>query len=88
MNKEKRKAIKENNKKIEFVIDILNKYKEEIELIQSDEEEAYNNLPEGFQDGLRGQDMQDAIDEIEEMIDEIDDIIERLSEVKNNLSVL
>lgn len=88
MNKEKRKAIKENNKKIEFVIDILNKYKEEIELIQSDEEEAYNNLPEGFQDGLRGQDMQDAIDEIEEMIDEIEDIIERLSEVKNNLSVL
>lgn len=88
MNNDRRKQIKESNKKIDFVIDILNQYKSEIELIQSDEEDSFDNLPESFQYGLKGDTIQDAIDEMEDVTERIDEIVEMLGSIKTNLLVL
>lgn len=88
MNKERRTQIKTNNKRLDLVTDVLNSYKSELESIQMDEEFAYDNLPEGFQNGIRGDEMQDAIDEMEDAMEAIDKIIKELEEIKTNLTVL
>ena len=88
MNKERRTQIKTNNKRLDLVTDVLNTYKSELESIQMDEEFAFDNLPEGFQNGIRGDEMQDAIDEMEDAMETIDKIIKELEEVKSNLTIL
>ena len=88
MNKERRSEIKKANKILEMAIDLLEQYKEELNEIQEEEEEAFDNLPENFQDGIKGDVMQEAIDEIEYNVEELDDVIKRLNYIKEHLSVL
>lgn len=88
MNKERRAQIKTNNKRLDLVIDLLNTYKNELESVQMEESDAFDNLPEGFQNGIRGDEMQDAIDEMEDSIETIDNIVKELEEVKSSLSIL
>ena len=88
MNKERRSQIKKSNKRLDLIIDLLTTYKSELESIQMDEEFAFDNLPESFQNGIRGDEMQDAIDEIEDAIDEIDDIMKKIEDIKDNLLIL
>ena len=59
MNKERRKRLAEAFEKIGEV-------KEIIESVKDEEQEAYDNLPENFQNGERGEEMQGYI----EMLDE------------------
>lgn len=88
MNKERRSQIKKSNKRLDLIIDLLTAYKNELESIQMDEEFAFDNLPEGFQNGIRGDEMQDAIDEMEEAVENIEKIMEKLNEIKTNLTIL
>ena len=88
MNKERRQKIKTNNRKLDLITDLLKTYKSELESIQMDEEFAFDNLPEGFQNGLRGDEMQEAIDEMEDCINEIDKMMETLEEIKSDLTIL
>lgn len=61
MNRERRKRLQEAFDKIAEVQEILSEVRDE-------EQEAYENLPENFQYGERGEEMQGYI----EMIDEAD----------------
>ena len=88
MNKEKRGRIKEVNTKISMVMDLLQQCKSEIESVQMDEEFDFDNLPEGFQEGIRGSSMQDAIDEMEDGVGKIEDIMSDLETIKTNLAIL
>lgn len=65
MNKQRRKKLGEAFDKLCEVSEILAEVKDE-------EQEAYDNLPENFQYGERGEEMQNYI----EMIDEVDGYIE------------
>ena len=49
--------------------------KSEIEAIKDEEEEAYYNLPEVFQDGERGEKMQSAMISMESAIDSVDEVV-------------
>ncbi len=44
----------------------LNEVIDTIREVQDEEQEAFDNMPEGFQVGSRGETMQDAIDEMDE----------------------
>lgn len=88
MNKERRSEIKKASKRIDLVVELLEEYKSDIEIIQMDEEEAYDNLPEGFQNGLKGDAIQEAIDEMEDAIDEINTVIKTIENIKTSLSIL
>ena len=73
MNAKRRAAIRAAINKIEDLLDGLGfDVTEDLKSIQRDEETAYANLPEGLQDGERGEAMQNAIDAIEEAIDTLD----------------
>lgn len=88
MNNERRGQIKKCNKRLDLVIDLLTTYKSELESIQMDEEFAFDNLPESFQNGIRGDEIQDAIDEMEEAVENIEKVMEKLNEIKTNLTIL
>lgn len=71
---------KERRNRINKVIEQLETLKDEIADIGMEEEEAYDNLPEGIQESDRGEAMQEAVDNLEMAGDTFDDIIEYLNE--------
>lgn len=73
MNKERRKQIGEVRDKLESA-------KAEIEDLQNEEQEYYDNMPEGFQNGEKGERTQAAIDALEEAATEIGTALEKLDE--------
>lgn len=66
MNKERRKMLAEAFEKI-------GEAKEILENVKDEEQEAYDNLPENFQNGERGEEMQGYIDMLEEAYGYLDD---------------
>lgn len=66
MNKERRKRLAEAFEKI-------GEAKEILESVKDEEQEAYENLPENFQNGERGEEMQNYIDMIDEAYGYLDD---------------
>lgn len=75
MNKDRRKLIDELATKFEDLkIDLVN--------IKQDEQDAYDNLPEGFQNGDKGDKMSEAIDNLESAENSLDELIDYLNEAK------
>lgn len=78
MNKQRRKALEE-------IIGKLEELKEEIEAIQEEEQEAYDNIPESLQDTDRANHMYENIDALEEVASNIQDYgIDALQEILEN----
>lgn len=74
MNKERRKRIEEIQDKILGL-------QADLQWIKEEEEEAYDNLPDGIRDGERGDAMQDAIDAMENADSSLQDAYDNLSDV-------
>lgn len=67
-------------KDLEKAIELLEQAREIIEYALNDEQEAYDNLPEGIQDSERGDRMYQAIDSLEDAESGFDDIIDSINE--------
>lgn len=74
MNKARRKWLSD-------VINKIEEQKSELESIRDEEQDCFDNLPEGIQYSERGDTMQEYIDNIDEAISEIDDILSNLSDI-------
>ena len=74
MNNERRKQLRELIKKVEIL-------KGELERIESDEEFAYDNMPENLQSTLSGTNSEEAIEKMNEAIEYIDDAIGCIEEI-------
>lgn len=72
---------KDRRKRIEILIKELHKHVGELEMLIDEEQEAYDNLPEGLQYSLRGESMEEAIDTMSEALDSLNDTINSLEEV-------
>lgn len=73
MNKERRDRLSD-------VIASLEEAKDLLTDVQADEQEAFDNMPEGLQYSARGSKMQDFIDLMEEAGELIDDVCEFIDE--------
>lgn len=73
MNNTRRKQLEKLSERIEQI-------KEEISLILEEEQEAYENMPESFQDGERGEKAQSAIDNLESIDGSLEEAIEYINE--------
>lgn len=74
MNRERRKRLQEAFDKIAEVQEILSEVRDE-------EQEAYENLPENFQYGERGEEMQgyiEMIDEADGYLDDAKSVVEQI----------
>lgn len=72
MNNTRRKNLRELIEKTEGI-------KSEIEEIRTEEEEYYNNMPEAFQDGEKGDRAQTVIEYLDEAMTAAGDVIENLT---------
>lgn len=61
MNKQKRK-------RLEKAFDLITQAEEILEEVKADEEDSYDNLPDNFRDGEKGEEMQNYIEMIDEAI--------------------
>lgn len=73
---------KDRRKRIARAIDLINEAWEILEEVKDEEEEAYNNMPEGLQSSERGERMEQYIEILEEAVDNLDttsleEIVER-----------
>lgn len=60
------------------IADSLQALKSDVESIQSEEQDAYDNLPESLQDSERGDRMQEAIDNLDDALTLIDEAVTSL----------
>lgn len=77
MNKERRKQIRQ-------VIDTLSEALLTVECLRDEEQECFDNMPEGLQDSDRGMQMQENADSLEEACTDLENVIGELEEVANN----
>ena len=71
-----------NNTRGKHLRDLIEKMegiKSEIEEIRTEEEEYYNNMPEAFQDGDKGDRAQTVIEYLDEAMTAAGDVIENLT---------
>ena len=62
--------------RIQALIDKLEDIKEDIDFIKDEEQESYDNMPENFQAGERGDKAQEAIDNLDYAYSQIDEVRE------------
>lgn len=62
------------------IIEGLEEYKNRLESVMDDEQNAFDNLSEGLQATMRGSMMEEAIDNMSSAIDAIDEAIEYIDE--------
>lgn len=74
MNKERRTMI-------EKIITRIENIKDELQDVLSDEEFAFDNMPENLQYSERGEASQEAIDSMSEAIDNLEEAIEQLQNI-------
>ena len=81
MNDKRRRRISELKTQIDFANNYLKEASKKLSSILSEEQDAFDNMPEGLQSSYRGMCSEDAIDNMEEASEKIDEVIELLSDI-------
>lgn len=74
MNKDRRKQLTKIAADISELGVLTDDLKERLQTVLDEEQEAFDNLPEGFQSADRGEQMQSAIDVMEGAVNELSEI--------------
>ena len=74
MNKQRRKSLTE-------AYDKLAEVQEAIEFLRDEEQDAFDNLPEGIQESERGEQMQGYIDSMDSALSSLEEAADYLNEV-------
>ena len=74
MNKKRRKALSD-------VLAMLAEARELLSAISDEEQAAYDDMPATFQDGARGQAMQETIDALMQAVDELESLEDNLTNI-------
>ena len=77
MKEERLKTLKRCLNMIQNVHDVL-------EEVRDEEQDAFDNLPEGLQYSERGELMEEAVNNLDEIIDYLDDVLSSLEDVETN----
>lgn len=72
---------KARRKQLEKVVEVLTAQMEELETIKDEEQEAFDNLPEGIQCTERGEAMEKNVDDLDGIIDNLENVIYSINEV-------
>lgn len=75
MNNARRGQIKKAKGMLDAALDILND-------VMSEEDFAFNNLSEGFQQTMRGEQMEENVDILQNVIDQIEEAMDDLDNIE------
>lgn len=75
MNKQRRKMIAD-------VVERLEAAKSDLEMIRDEEQDAFDNMPEGLQGSERGETMEEAIGHLDEAVESVEEALDELGEVE------
>ena len=81
MNKQRREKIRQLKTQIDLIKTDLKKTSSELSSILNEEQDAFDNMPEGLQGSYRGMCSEDAIDSMEEASEKLDEVIELLYDI-------
>lgn len=81
MNKQRREKIRQLKTQIDLIRTNLKKASSELSSILNEEQDAFDNMPEGLQSSYRGMCSEDVIDSMEEASDKLDEVIELLDDI-------
>ena len=70
-------------KELTKISETLHLLEEGISNLQMEEEESFDNLPEGIQESERGQQMEENAYELDEIANEMEELRERIDEIIN-----
>ena len=74
MNRIRRKSLRTILGQMDEISTVLETVKEALQDVLNEEQEAYDNLPEGLQESDRGQQMQEYIDALEGVVDSLGEL--------------
>ncbi|QKY79297.1 hypothetical protein SEA_BLAGE_54 [Microbacterium phage Blage] len=74
MNNQRRKEIQEVINKLADLDALRNEIKEEIERIRDEEQEYYDNMPEGLQQSDRGYKAEEAASQLDDAAQQLEDL--------------
>ena len=81
MNKQRREKIGKLKTRILSTQIELKQLSSELSSILNEEQDAFDNIPEGLQSSYRGMCSEDAIDNMEEASEKLDEVIELLGDI-------
>lgn len=81
MNKQRREKIRQLKTQIDLFKTDLKKASSELSSILNEEQDAFDNMPEGLQSSYRGMCSEDVIDSMEEASEKLDEVIELLNDI-------
>lgn len=91
MNNKRRAEVKRIMQKLkDDVYSLLDKAREELEIVRDDEQEAYDNLPDSLQYSEKGNDMERCIEALDEIIDYLEynyDLYDKVSDLYSELEI-
>ena len=71
----------ERRKKIDEIAGKLEALREELADVQSQEQEAFDNMPEGLQASEKGQAVEEAADNLQTACDDLENVVSSLNEI-------
>lgn len=81
MNKQRREKISKLKIRFQSTQAELKQLSSELSSILNEEQDAFDNMPEGLQSSYRGMCSEDAIDNMEEASEKLDEAIELLNDI-------
>lgn len=81
MNNARRRMMSELKTQIDFANNYLKEASKKLSSILNEEQDAFDNMPEGLQVSYRGMCSEDAIDNMEEASEKLDEVIELLNDI-------
>ena len=81
MNKQRREKIRQLKVRFQDIQTELKQASSELFFILNEEQDAFDNMPEGLQSSYRGMCSEDAIDSMEEASEKLDEVIELLGDI-------
>lgn len=86
MNKDRRKAIEAALKHLEGIDAAISSAVEDLEAVRDEEQEAYDGLPESFQNGERGEAMMGCIQGLDSMIEALQEAQSQIEQANDAVS--
>lgn len=73
---------KTRRKELERALELINEVNEILSVAKDEEQEYYDNMPESFQNGDKGEQASTAIENIESAMSSLEDVVSYLEEAK------